>query len=464
MVSVSSSISTALGIGSGIDTGSLVSSLVSATRDPKESAINNRQSLNSARISALASASSSIDTFADALNNLLSSSGYAGAPGSNDPSIASVSLIPGGVPALPVQLEVEQLASAQVLASTPVATPAAALGLGAFTLTVGGQSATIDITSANNSYAGLASAINAAGLGVTATVVTDNQGTRLVMKGASGGANSFTFTKDSGDASLDAFTWDGATGGMARQAQARDSIILVDGVRQFYSSNTIDTAVAHLRIDLNKAAPGTQITLASTEPTTSMRDLVVEFVDAYNTMMKALNTATATGADSSSSGVLNGESAARDMKRQLSRMTSTALATSGNYRTLVDLGVKTNRDGTLTLDTKALDVAIAADPSAITQMLNPAVASTATPGLAGLMDQVRDSIQAKDGALASAQAKYNALAEKLTKQLEKLDEQMETYEARLTATYSEMETRLAALKATQSYLDQQIAMWTKSDD
>lgn len=464
MVSVSSSISTALGIGSGIDTGSLVSSLVSAARDPKQQAISGRQSLNSARISALASASSSIDTFADALNSLLSGAGYAGTPGSNDPSIASVSPLPGGVPALPVQLEVEQLASAQVLASTPVATPAAALGLGSFTLTVGGQTAAIDITSTNNSYAGLASAINASGLGVTATVVTDNQGTRLIMKGASGAANAFTFTKASGDASLDAFTWDGAAGGMARQAQAMDSIIHVDGVRQQYSGNTIDTAIAHLRIDLNKAAPGTQITLASTEPTTSMRDLMVEFVDAYNTMMKALNTATATGADPSSSGVLNSESAARDMKRQLSRMTGTALATGGAYRTLVDLGVKTSRDGTLTLDTKVLDAAIAADPAAITQMLNPAVKSVATPGLAGLMDNVRDSIKAKDGALASSQAKYKALAEELTRQLEKLDEQMDTYEARLTATYSKMETRLTALKATQSYLDQQIAIWNKSDD
>lgn len=58
MASVTSNITTALGIGSGIDTKSLVSSLVAATRDPKEKVITDRQSLNSARISALASASS----------------------------------------------------------------------------------------------------------------------------------------------------------------------------------------------------------------------------------------------------------------------------------------------------------------------------------------------------------------------------------------------------------------------
>jgi flagellar hook-associated protein 2 len=195
-----------------------------------------------------------------------------------------------------------------------------------------------------------------------------------------------------------------------------------------------------------------------------MRELMVEFVDAYNTMMKALNTATATGVDAASAGVLNGESAARDMKRQLSQMTSATLATTGNYKNLVDLGISTNRDGTLSLDTDRLDAAITADPAAVTQLLNPVVKSTTNPGLAGLMDSVRDTIKAKDGALATAQAKYAALGKTLTEQLEKLDTQMTDYEARLTSTYSKMETRLTALKATQSYLEQQIAIWNNEDN
>src|SRR3546814_15863700 len=100
--------------------------------------------------------------------------------------------------------------------------------------------------------------------------------------------------------------------------------------------------------------------------TTLLRsDLLVEFVDAYNTLMKALNTATSTGTDQFNAGVLNGESSIRDMKRQLSQMVSAELGGTGAYRTLNDLGVSTNRDGTLSLDTKALDKAIAADPKAI---------------------------------------------------------------------------------------------------
>ncbi|MHA6770072.1 flagellar filament capping protein FliD [Sphingobium ummariense] len=467
MASISSSISTALGIGSGIDTQALVASLVSATRDPKEKVITDRQSLNSARISALASASSSLDTFADALNSLLAGTGFSGTPTSSDESIASVSLLPGGVPAgLPAKLEVQQLASARILASTSVAdaTASTAVGQGTLTLTVGGTSKTITIDSTNDSYAGLAKAINDAGMGVTASVVTDNNGTRLVMKGQTGAANDFSLAAGTG-ADLAKFAWNGTDSATMKSAGApQDAIIKIDGVEQHYSSNSIDTAIANLRIDLNKAVPGQPVTLASSEPTTSMRDLVVEFVDAYNTLIKALNTATATGTDSSNAGVLNGEASIRDMKRQLAAMTSTALAGTGTYRTLSDIGIGTNRDGTLTLDTNALDKAIAADPAGITQLLNPAVKSASNPGLAGLMDGVRDKIQQKDGALAQSQAKYKALAEDLADQFDKLDEQMADYQAQLTSVYSKMETRLNALKATQSYLEQQIAVWNNSDN
>lgn len=467
MTSVSSSIMTALGAGSGIDTASLVTGLVAAAREPKQKVIADRQTTNNARISALASATSSLDTFADALKSLLAGTGYAGTPASNDPSIVAVSALPGGVPKLPAQIEVQQLASAQTIASAPVpgTTASSSVGAGSFALTVGANApVTVTLTAPATSYADLAAAINASGTGVSASVVTDNQGTRLVMKGATGEANSFTFTQTSGDALLAAFTWDGTTGGMTRQAQAKDAIILLDGVEQHYSTNTIDTAIAHLRIDLNKAAPGSQVTLATTQPTTSMRDLMVEFVDAYNTLMKALNTATAKGADASSAGVLNGEASIRDMKRQLSQLTSTALATTGNYTTLASIGVATNRDGTLKLDTDVLDKAIAADPSGITQMLNPTVKSASNPGLAGLMSDVRDRIEQKDGSLATAKAKYDALAKDLGKQLEKLDDQMIDYQAQLSKVYTAMGTRLATLKATQNYLEQQVAMWTKSEN
>lgn len=462
MTTVGSSILTALNAGSGIDTSALVSSLVSATREPKQTAITSQQTLNSSRISALASAVSSLDTFADALSEVLSGADYTGTASSNDASIASVTMLSGGTPSgLPAQLTVEQLASARVYSSAASSgsTGSTVIGTGSFTITnSAGEATTITLDSTNNSFAGLASAINAANTGVTARVVTDTQGTRLVFKGETGADNDFTISANADDSSS-------ILGGMSftSTSTAQNAKVTLDGVAYEFASNTIDDAIPYLRIDLNKASPGTSVTLSMSQPTAGLSDLLKEFVDAYNTLMKALNTATATGADSSSSGVLNGVAGVRDMKRQLSAITSTELASTGTYKTLADIGVSTNRDGTLSLDTTRLAAAMEADPEGVTNMVNPKTSTASNLGLSALMDSVRDNIEKTDGPLKTAQKRYDALAEEFTKQLEDLDEKMANYEEHLTKVYAAMETRLSALKATQSYLEQQIEVWNNSD-
>lgn len=461
MATISSSIANSLGIGSGIDSAGVVQSLVAAVRDPREGAITQRQSLNNARISALASATSSLSTFSKALTDLLSGTGFSGEPGSSDPTVASVSLLPGGVPSgLPATIKVQQLAAAQTLYSKTFAAKTSVVGAGSLNFTVNGVSTTVTTTDSATTLDGLAAAINAKGAGVTALVVTDQTGAKLVLKGETGAANAFTVTADSAYAD---FAYDGAAGTLSKTTSAADSIVTLDGVQMTNSGNTIDTAIPFLRIDLNKAAPTTEVTLASSEPTTTMRDLVTEFVEAYNSLKGALNGATAAGSEASGAGPLAGDAGTRDMVRQLSRLPSTQLASTGPYRTLSDLGVSTNRDGTLKLDTKKLDAAIAADAAAVTQMLNPAVSTDSDPGLAGAMKKVTDALQADNGALASSKARYEKMKESLDEQLEKLDRDMDNYEQRTAAVFAAMDTQLAALKATQSYMTQQIAMWSNSD-
>lgn len=465
MSTIGSSVLSSLNAGSGINTAALVADLVAAVREPKEGAITSRQSTNNARISAMASASSSLTTFSTALNDLLSGTGFSGTPASNDTTIANVSALTGGTPkGLPAQLEVLQLASAQVLESTAMTDATQPVGLGTLTLTTASGAKTITITSANNSLNGLASSINSANAGVTATVVTDNQGSRLVLKGATGEANDFTLTPDTADADLQRFTFDGTTGGMTKRQSALDSIIKLDNVEMHNSSNVVDNALPYVRIDLNKAAPGTLVTLASDQPTTSIRELVTEFVDAYNTLRKGLNSASVTGTDESTAGALAGDAGIRDMKSRLARLTSTNLASTGAYRTLADLGISTNRDGTLALDTKRLDAAIEADPEAVTRMLNPPTSTASDPGISGALKSITDSLLAEGSSFTASQNKYKALQESLADQLDKLNTDMDNYETRLTAVYAKMESQLSAFKATQSYLEQQIAVWNGSND
>lgn len=443
MTSIGSNIVSTLGGSSTIDTGSLVKDLVAATRQPRQKVITERQTTNNARISALASAQSAMDTFATALADALKSSNYSGRPASADPSIASISARPGGVPVgLPAQIEVKQLATARTMASTNAAVTA-----GTYTLDVGGTAHAITLSAVDATPSGLVSAINALNTGVTAKVVTDKTGTRIVLKGALGAANDFTFSG----------------GGLTMNAgpAPTDSIVEIDGVEMINESNTLDDAIPFTRIDLNKAAVGTKVTLATDEPTSSIKDLVKEFVSAFNTLRKALNDVSAPGANAASAGALAGDSGIRDMKKQLTALTTSPLST-GTYKTLSEIGIETNRDGTLKLNETRFDAAVAADPTAVTQLINPSAPSASNPGLAKSVSALRDRLNAEDSALTTSQARYKKLQTELSSQLEKLDTQMTDYETKLTATYATMQTKLSAFKATQSYLEQQVSIWTNA--
>lgn len=472
MDSIGGSISSLLGIGSGIDTSAIVTQLVAATREPRAVVLNDRVTLNNTRISALASASSSLDTFSKALTETLGNGSFVGQPVSNDPSIVAISSLPGGSPTgLPAQIEVRQLAAAQVLESPSLASKTTPVGLGTLTLTTAAGSFPITIDSTSNTLEGLAKKINDSNAGVTASIVTDNRGARLVVKGATGDANTFTLA-NAGDADADllrfAFTGANVPGAMTKTQSAADSIVFIDNVEMQNDTNVLKDAIPYVRIDLNKAVPGTLVTLASDQPEKTVKDLVKEFVDGYNSLRSALNTATAVGKSPATSGALAGDAAIREMTRQLGRITTTALAGTGAYKTLNDIGVSTNQDGTLKLDSAKLDAAVAADPAGVTQMLNPTTSTASNPGLAAVVKSVRDSLLKDDdpsqrGPLAAAKARYETLRTELTKQVEKLDSDMTDYEEKLSVVYSRLDGQLAAFKATQSYLKQQVDLWTKSD-
>jgi len=458
-------IASALGVGSGINTTQLVSDLVAATRDPKEKQIDTKQTTNNARISALASAKGSLATFSSALTELLKSSSYSGQPVSNDATIASVSLISGatGTPKLPAQIEVRQLASAQVLQSDVISSNLAIAGNGTLTFTTGTTSFDVTIATPNNNLDNLAKAINDKAGGITASVVTDSSGARLVLKGDTGAAKAFTVSTTDGDANLQRFVFNGTStpGSMTKSQNAQNALISVDNVDMSFATNEITTAIPFLRIDLNSAKPGTKVTLATNQPTATMADLVGEFVQAYNNVKTALNDATKSSTDTV--GLLSSDPGVREMANRLAKLSSTKLASTGTYQTLSDLGVSTNRDGTLTLDTARLNKALQDDPAGITQMLNPTTSTAANPGIGGAMKSITDFLNATNGPLASSAAVYDKMKTSLAAQLTDLNDSMTKYSDQLTKTYSAMQTQLLALKSTQTYLTQQISVWTNSN-
>lgn len=379
-----SSILTALGAGSGIDTGALVTSLVSASFDPKDSALKAKEDANTAKISSLGTLSSGIDAFANALQQLVAGGTLKTQPTTSDSSVVTATAQSGtNIGSLSAQIDVRQVAQAQSLVSNSLASSSTAVGTGTLTLTVGtGGSAknfNVTIDSTNNTLAGLATAINATNSGttpsgLTATVVTDANGARLIVKGQTGAANSFSISADANAVSsgLVAFASTG-TGAQMTQAQpAQDSIVRMDGVDTTHSTNTITDLISGVTLNLISAKPGTTITLGATRPTDAIKQAVNDYVSAYNQLKGEIDTAVAVGSNGTGQGPLYGNSAISQMKTMLSKMTSTALSSYPNGpQTLAEIGVKTGLDGTLSVDSSKLSNALTTYPDAVEAMFNP---------------------------------------------------------------------------------------------
>lgn len=458
------SIVSALGAGSGIDIRSLVSQLAAAARGPADAQIATRQSRNSARISALAEVSGGISDFAASLAALVSSGGLSSKPSVSEPSLLSATAIAGATlrPGTAI-VEIGQLASAQTLESQRFAAPETEVGTGSLTFTFADRSFAVTVGAGDNSVTGLASAINVANGGVTASLVTDTTGTRLVLRGASGEAQAFSVSA-APDASpgLERFAYGGVGSAMTLSQAASDAVIEVDGIEVRSMTNSFTSAIPGVQMDLKNVGSGQRITIGVERPAAALTTAVGDFVAAYNALMGRIGelTANRTG---EAAGPARGDTAISSLRAQLARLPGQVLSGSATGpKTLAEIGVKTNRDGTLAVDSARLAQIVASDPASVEALFIPAGSTgpaTDTTGLPAALRVMRESLTGSSGPFTSANQRLSAEAKRISEDRAALERRSEKFSAQLLSTFTAMDRRVSAFKSTQTFLDQQIAVW-----
>jgi len=448
-----SSIANSLGFGSGLDVKQLVTDLSNASRDPKIKRMTELTQANQTRISALAQARSNLDGFADSLSQMVSDGTLRSTPTVSDESVLGATSRAGlSADSFAATVVVNQLARAQTNYSGIVADKTAAIGAGTMTLTVGGVAKTITIGATNNSLEGLANAINASGAGVTASIIADEGGHRLIVKGPTGEVGAFTLTANAGaDPGLTAFS---TSGGMTVGQTATNAEFTIDGVAFSRANNIVDDVIPGMSLTLKKAAPGQGVDIGASRPLDMIKQTVGDFVSVYNQLKKSLVAASS----------MSGPSASlREIERELSNLVNKVLSSHGSINKLSDIGISSTRDGLLSVDNAKLDKVLASDAGAVEALFNPRRDATHTelsdPGIAFALDAIRDKAVGVNGAIDRVTKSLDAKKENLADQLEKIEERESAYKARLEKQYGSLEAKLAAFKATQSYLEQQIKLW-----
>jgi flagellar hook-associated protein 2 len=383
---------------SGLPIDSLVTAQMQAEQQPITD-IQTKISSYNTKLSAYSTLKSGLSTFQTAVDKLATAAKFnAQAVTASDST--SISATANGTAVLGnYNVTVSQLATSQKLATSAYSSATDIVGTGKITISFGTTGTapasftanadksdiTIDITSSNNTLAGIRDAINAKNASVSASIVNDGTGNRLVITSKdTGEVNSLKISVADDDGNntdtggLSALAYDplASSNNMTQMTAAKNALLTVDGMSISKSSNTVSDVIQGVTLTL-KSVTSTSNTLSVSTDTDAIQAAVQSFVDAYNTLNTSMRNLTKfVSAGSSSNGALLGDSTARDIMVKLKSMLSASSPTATTFKTLTDIGVTMGSTGALTLDSTKLQKAITANVSDVAKLFSPSATST----------------------------------------------------------------------------------------
>jgi flagellar hook-associated protein 2 len=360
-------------------------------------------------------------------------------------------------------IQVTQLAQSHQItnkAATAVASPTTDIVSGAsatFTFRAGsgtdqtvtlGDSATIE---------DLRTGINDLGAGVTASLVnTGSDATpayRLILTAtASGASNGVTIVADG--TTLD-FANGGGTGGIDTLQAAQDAIAIMGDPTQNpvtlqRSGNVITDAIPGVTLSLTKTTGSSTVSVNVTRDNGAVKDNIKKFVTAYNDIVTLVNKDTAYDVTTKTGALLYNESTVKGFVSQIRQALSAPVGGLTTYGSAGEIGFKTNRDGTITLDDAKLDSALSINYNAVKSLfINQAT-------VAGVAQRVNQAIDAIDDVVSgSLTGRKNSLTRQissLTDQISRKETAISAYEERLKIQYAKLDSLLSQLQGQTNFL------------
>lgn len=470
------------GIGSnGLDVNAIVTKLVAVESAPID-LLKTKSSKIQSTISSWGSLKSQLSTLQDAAASLLDKSTWAARTVSSSNSSAVAATATSGALAGNYSVSVSQLAQSQTTSSASVTSGSTMGSAGRLDIQVGqwsgnsftgGSAASVSVTvNATDTLSDIATRINSSNAGINASVVSSGGQDKLIVRGANTGAsNGFEIKAfdDTGVAITDGSTGAGklayasngsAIVGMGLSQAAKDSAATVDGVAVSSSNNQITGAVSGLTLNLQQVttSPVTVSVVADTATPTSK---INAFATAYNQLVSSIRTMTKYDPATKTAAALQGDSTASGLQTALRQIITGAGPSGGTYSRLSEVGLETQQDGTLKVNSTKLSAAMA-KPAQLEALFNANGGSTVDNGIAR---RVRDFAMAANGTGGNVSSRTTNLQTSLTRNnadITKMQDRIAVVQARLYKQYNTLDTNLTSLNSLSSLVTQQITTWNKS--
>ncbi|MFD1121551.1 flagellar filament capping protein FliD [Methylophilus flavus] len=388
---------------SGLAIDSIVTGLMTLEQQPITQ-IKTQVSSYNTKLTAYGTLKSGLSTFQAAVDKLATAAKFTAQSAKLTDSSSLAATADGTAANGSYSISVTQLATSQKLATSAYASATDVIGTGtlnisfgtytaspaSFTANADKQALSITIDSTNNTLSGIRDAINAKNASVSASIVNDGSGNRLVITSKDTGAvNSLKIDVTDGDGNstdgtgLSALAYDplstvGAGKNMTQLVGAQNALLTVDGLSISKPSNTLNDVIQGVTLNL-KSITSVNTTLEIATDTDTIQASVQNFVDAYNKLNSSLRDLTKfVEGGSTSNGPLLGDSTTRDIMVKLKSMLARPSTTATTFRTLSDIGVKSGENGVLTLDTAKLTTALNTNLTDVAKLFSPS-ATTSDP-------------------------------------------------------------------------------------
>ncbi|WP_136807852.1 flagellar filament capping protein FliD [Desulfosediminicola flagellatus] len=386
------------------------------------------------------------------------------------------------------EVSIAQLAQTQKTVSDGFSSSSDSI-LGTGTITVNGVD--ISITEDNDSLLTLAESINKISdqTGVSVSIINDGSDTdpyHMVFTGKDANT-SFTVTSDLVDGAGDPVAFNTTEGRAAQQAVA-----FIDGIKVVSDSNTISNAISGVTINLDAlsqtSSAGTEeigvdpwdwadppvyatTQLEISADSDALKEKVTSFVNSYNAVIEFINSGyeefgggSAIETESSDEdadsdkllgSILRGDSSVNNVKRQLQSVLTQSINNEGAFSILSEIGISTQRDGSLKQDNSKLD-------AAISNNFDDMVALLSGEGeVDGVMKKFNSLLlnvtSVSSGVYATQKNSFLSSSKDIDSQIEVMESRMTKRESTLRSQFSAMEALVSGLNAQSAFLTQQLS-------
>jgi flagellar hook-associated protein 2 len=443
------------GIGSGLDVNGIVSQLIAIERQPLARLASQEADVQ-ARISGFGQLKNALSDFQEAMGALAEISAFKiFTATSTDEEVLNASADSNAAKGV-FSMDVARIAENHRLAAdnTFADSDTTAIGVAGDTMTITVGSSAFTVEFGGKTLAEIRNLINQAldNMGVTASILNDDTGKRLILASNQTGSDSALSVSYSGTDPLSLQDLNTDRNGDSSFTPADlDAVFTLEG--QFTvtrTSNSVRDVIEGVSLTLNE--PGAA-TVTIDKDIGAMERSVQDFVDAYNGLVDTIKALGDGVLDNDSSTLLSLES-------ELRRILNTPAQVDGSFSSLFEVGVgsdvqigaSSGSSGKLLVDADTLRQVLETDEASVALLF-----ADAEQGFAVRLEALADRYLGSGGIISSRTNVLNQRVDTIEDRRLALERRLDLVEERLRDEFTALDTLISSLQTTSDFLSRQLA-------